>query len=456
MKNSAGLSIVLSLAAILALALAACSSPTNHAAPISPGLYSSSDLSGWLSNLEGALASSDPTDEKIVESIQSGLGAYVTAGRGSTPSTVTPQSLSYSSSFSDGTNSVSWPALSGLVLMPTAASLTKASVPLIAVQHGTQLYRSSAPSRFNPSLLLLRTSPDQSGAGENYVECVIAAYMATAGYIVVMPDYPGFGDDAGSHPYVHSSLGPVVRDAAKAAIALARGSAWKDTVSWNGQVFLFGYSEGGYATLVGARAAQADSSLGLTAAVPADGPYDLSGTMAQLIASKAPELYPYYAPYLFVGYHSIYGDSVYSYSSVFEGSYDMSLPPLFDGTHTAIDIAAVMTDQVPADYLTSQALAGLTSTTNAIYQTLMANDAYRAWTPTGRILFLHCPTDDVVPYANMTVAYQYLHALAPNNVEEQDIQPVDVADKAAEVHTRGLPNAALAALQYIDSLSRAR
>ena len=386
-----------------------------------------------------------------------GLGAYVASGHGKSPSTVTPVSLSYSSAYSDGTHSVSWLSLSGLVLMPTPASLTKASVPLTAFQHGTQFYRSSAPSRFSPALSALAFNSGQVGSGENYIECIIAAYMAAAGYIVVMPDYPGFGADTGTHPYVHSSLGPVVRDAVKAAIALAKGADWKDTVAWNGQVFLFGYSEGGYATLVGAAAAHAYPALGLTAAVPADGTYNLSGTMAQRIASGASELVPSYVPYLIVGYHSIYGDSSFSYSSVFAGDYVSTLPPLFNGAHTSADIdVCVPPNTAPADYLSTQTIADLGDATSLFHLTLQANDAYRGWTPTGQILFLHCPTDDVVPYGNMTAAYNYLTALAPSKIYKQDIQPVDVGVSSADALSRGLPNAALAALQFIDSRSSAR
>lgn len=48
----------------------------------------------------------------------------------------------------------------------------------------------------------------------------MGAALATFGYIVVMPDYPGFGDNTDIHPYVHRSLGDCVRNAILETISL--------------------------------------------------------------------------------------------------------------------------------------------------------------------------------------------------------------------------------------------
>ena len=100
---------------------------------------------------------------------------------------------------------------SGLMWVPVTWGL-RASI--ICYQHGTQVYQECAPSRYNPNPLAVLASPDLTGALQSYVECTVGALMASAGYIVVMPDYVGFGDSTGpDHPYVTMALGDSVRGA---------------------------------------------------------------------------------------------------------------------------------------------------------------------------------------------------------------------------------------------------
>lgn len=205
----------------------------------------------------------------------------------------------------------SW-RLSGLVFMPTCSSGEKISAPIISLQHGTQVNRNNAPSKFDPNPGVFMKEPLRPETDEallNYLECGMGASLAGMGYIVVMPDYPGFGDNSDIHPYVHRSLGDCVRDAVKATVALASADQWKNRISWNGRLYLIGYSEGGYATMVGAKslAAMSGGAIRVTAAIPCDGAYDLSGTMVERILEGRAELNPHYIPYTFIGYEAIYG-----------------------------------------------------------------------------------------------------------------------------------------------------
>ena len=153
---------------------------------------------------------------------------------------------------------------SGLMWVPL--SLGKIlSAPIIAYQHGTEVYWKCAPSRYDPNPLSVLASPDVTGAFLNYMECTTAALMASAGYIVVMADYPGFGDSRASHPYVTLSLGDSVLTmlgAAMSALSSPFASAHP-----NGKIFLIGYSEGGFVTMAAAKTLQ-EHALPVTAAVP--------------------------------------------------------------------------------------------------------------------------------------------------------------------------------------------
>jgi pimeloyl-ACP methyl ester carboxylesterase len=349
--------------------------------------------------------------------------------------------------------SLSW-TLGGLAWLPVAQGGSLPSIPIIAFQHGTEVDRLRAPSFFEPNPVVALgglASRDPEGAIQTYLECMIGAMMATKGYIVVMTDYPGFGGDTGPHPYVHRALGSSVRDiVAKAAIMA--GGDWGDRVSWNGQIYLIGYSEGGYTTMVGAQALQ-ESSLGpnVVAAIPCDGSYDLSGTMLpRILARNTPEPAPYYVPYLIFGYNSVYGPtSAFAFSSIFQPPYDTSLPPFFDGNHGSATINAAMPSAYPYDVLTSGAKADLGNPSSALFQKLQLNDAYRGWTgsPTMKIQMIQCTGDDVIPPGNAEAA---LSAFNSANVPAVIyVDPITVTGVSDQVHARGFPSAILRGFQII-------
>ncbi|MCX7022992.1 MAG: hypothetical protein NT080_00035 [Spirochaetes bacterium] len=280
--------------------------------------------------------------------------------------------------------------------------------------------------------------------------------MATKGYLVVMPDYPGIGADHGPHPYMHRALGSSVRDIVDRAAALvATDTDWSTRVTWNGEIYLIGYSEGGYATMVGARALQDNPVDGGTvvAAVPCDGAYDLSGTMIPRILTPVAEPSPYYVPYMIVGYNAVYGpSSAFGFSRVLAHPYDSDLPELFDGAHGSVEINAAMpADRFPKSALTQVAIDDLGNSSSDLYLKLHASDAYRGWTPDMKIQMIHCPTDDVVPVDNAVNAFGAFND--PEHVPAViSVDPITISsDPTAEVHVRAFPTAILAGFGIICS-----
>jgi hypothetical protein len=466
---------------LLPLAFLGCSQPAGQSKPEEPpslpkaGPWSGSDLASMLASLKlyasifGGASSSYST---YLDRIESMIGDYVTRVRAKPVYSVSSTRLSYSTTYAEGGSSKTWEGLSGLVLVPSSPGGQALSAPVIAFQHGTQIHWRNAPSRFDPdagATLMDFKNPEKGGAMQNYVECLVGIYMAAAGYIVAMPDYPGFGGNRDVHPYVQASLGDVVRDAVKAAAA---SSPWSGKVAWNGRVYLIGYSEGGYATMAGAKSIQLDRSTtslsaALRAVAPCDGPYDLSGTMATRIADGTPELSSYYVPYVLVGLHEIYGDSSFPYAGILKESYATSLPPLFDGTHSGAEISAALAGTLvsgtsPTRYeprlaLTSQAIADLTDASSALHLALEASDAYRGWLPSMRMEIVHCASDDIVPYANAAAAYADFigRGADPRLVALKEVQPVDSGDATSEVHLRAFPSAIAEGFRFIDGIEAA-
>ncbi|MDR6197226.1 lipase family protein [Siphonobacter sp. SORGH_AS_0500] len=144
---------------------------------------------------------------------------------------------------------------SGVVFVPRQAKVV--SYPLLSLQHGTAYDHDNAPSAWNLS------TPSFSQP----------LYFACQGYITVCPDYIGYGKaDMYQHPYEHrKSLAQATVDmlrATKEFLAVKK-------LGWNEQLFLAGYSEGGYATLAALKMLQeqAATEFTVTASSCGSGPY---------------------------------------------------------------------------------------------------------------------------------------------------------------------------------------
>jgi acetyl esterase/lipase len=152
---------------------------------------------------------------------------------------------------------------SGLVSLPVKAP--GASSPVLSYQHGTIFRDAEAPSN-------------------HAVASEVAVVMASLGYIVVAPDYVGYATSKGvPHPYLLSAP-----TAASVVDFLAAAKTWRtqEKVADNQQLFLTGYSEGGYATMAAHRALQDSNSphlQQLRVVVPGAGPYDVQVTLDSLI-----------------------------------------------------------------------------------------------------------------------------------------------------------------------------
>lgn len=152
---------------------------------------------------------------------------------------------------------------SGLVSIPVKSLGSKS--PVLSYQHGTIFRDAQAPSN-------------------NAVASEVSVVMASLGYIVVAADYVGYGVSKGQpHPYLLSAP-----SAAAAIDLLTAAKTWrsKNSVADNNQLFLVGYSEGGYVTMATHRALQQSNSphlQQLRLVVPGAGPYNVQATMDSLI-----------------------------------------------------------------------------------------------------------------------------------------------------------------------------
>ncbi|UJS24357.1 alpha/beta hydrolase family protein [Thiothrix winogradskyi] len=152
---------------------------------------------------------------------------------------------------------------SGIVAVPQKPAGVKS--PLLSFQHGTIFYDRDAPSNDTDA-----KSP--------------VNILASLGYVVVAADYVGYGASLGKpHPYLQRE------PSANAVIDFITASRqWlaEQRLPLNDQLFLTGYSEGGYVTLATQQALEA-AGVPITASVAGAGPYDLRYTLDTLLNTRA-------------------------------------------------------------------------------------------------------------------------------------------------------------------------
>lgn len=152
---------------------------------------------------------------------------------------------------------------SGLVSVPQKPP--GSASPVLSYQHGTIFRDAEAPSN-------------------NVLPNEVAVVLASLGFVVLAPDYVGFGVSRGTpHPYLQATP-----SAAAVNDFLTASEVWRarNQVADNGQLFLSGYSEGGYVTMAAHRELQASGSphlARLRMSVVGAGPYDVQTTLDGLI-----------------------------------------------------------------------------------------------------------------------------------------------------------------------------
>lgn len=284
---------------------------------------------------------------------------------------------------------------SGLLVMPDEAA---GSFPIISYQHGTLTSKVEAPS-------VIGMHP-------------LAVVMASTGYVVCVPDYLGLGSSPGLHPFLHArSLATAVIDILRAT----KQSCIEKGISHNGQFFLMGYSEGGYATMATQREIEQHyrNEFSIAASAPMAGPYDLSGTMVETILSEDHHPFPAYLPYLLLAYNQIY--------KVYPDIRDVFVPPfsgmildLFDGCKMLDEINAAL-PSVPLQMLRKEFLQDfLDRTDHPLMQALRENDLYN-WKPQSPMTLYHSREDEQVPYRNSGKAYE---AFLASGVKEVVLESV--------------------------------
>jgi len=281
---------------------------------------------------------------------------------------------------------------SGALMIPKATS----GFPAISFQHGTETKRT----------LVASENPVMTGEG------VAGIVAASAGFVTFVPDYLGLGVSNILHPYLHAGL-----SAGAVVDMLIAGETFcnKNDIILNHDLYIGGYSEGGYVTMAAQKEIESDKnfSFSLVASAPAAGPYDLYSTVTHFIdLDEYPE--PAFMAYLFTAYNDVYGWN--RLNEIYKEPYAGMMPSLFDGTKTTSQISSELPVKV-SDLFTDDLISLVNSgTKNEITDALQENTLL-SWTPVTPTRLFHSNADEVVPYQNSLTAFQTFKQNGAANIE---------------------------------------
>ena len=266
----------------------------------------------------------------------------------------------------------------GLIIVPDVSC----DVDMLTYCHGTVFDPSDVPS-------------NMSGAGDG-MEIIIGYYYAANGYLTVMPDYLGLGDETtDTHLYVNEKTeASATRDLMVAAKNL------QNTLNYDltGDVMITGYSQGGHAAMSTFKNLNSSSIGGLSieAVGLGSGPYNLSGSQYDMIVND-----PYYPNPEFLLY--VMASCEEAYGNIYNTPSDILRQPYADLYVTNILGQTGEVDWVPS-YYPSMFQAGvyndlIYNNNNPTKQCLQQNNVYD-WYHTKPLEMYYCTGDEIVTPQN--------------------------------------------------------
>lgn len=264
---------------------------------------------------------------------------------------------------------------SGLVCVPA----TNGDYPVLSFQNGTNTLNADAPSEM------------PSDFSYQLVELI-----ASMGYIVVIPDYPGFGESASvPHPYLVRE--PTVTSLVDMLYAVREmASSGLPGIQQVNQYYLLGYSQGGWATLALHKALELDykNDFQLAGSACGAGPYNLYLLLQDMI-NVAVYPMPVYLGYIVNAYID-YNQFTNPVTDIFNEPYASRISALYDGTLTSAEINGQLTTSIP-DLITPGFLAGFASAPeySSVREALSSN-SISAWHTNTPLLLLHGSADTQV------------------------------------------------------------
>lgn len=308
---------------------------------------------------------------------------------------------------------------SGLLCVPSESG----DYPLFSFQNGTNTMNDYAPSEYvtNPAY--------------QFVEII-----ASMGFVVVIPDYPGFGESTDiAHPYLIKE--PTVRSVVDMLYAVKEMIPEElPDLTIKDELYIMGYSQGGWATLALHKALELDYSadFNLKGSVCGAGPYNLNLIFERMAGIDTYPM-PVYPGYI-INAFSVYDQFTNPVSDILKEPYATRLPDLYKGTLSSDQINSQLTTSVP-DLFTSGFLSGFsTDEKYATVRSSLTGNSIAAWNTAIPLFLIHGGGDTTVdPISTENIYNDMIQSGTPAQIIKKEILPgLDHGDAVVPAMIKGV------------------
>jgi pimeloyl-ACP methyl ester carboxylesterase len=305
---------------------------------------------------------------------------------------------------------------SGLICVPTKPG----DYPVISFQNGTNTINANSPSE----------------APYNYQ---MIGLVASMGYVVVVPDYPGFGASSNiPHPYLVKE--PMVRSMIDLLYAVNElpGTELPDLTIKN-EYFLIGYSLGGWSSLALHKELEINhkNEFNLGGSVCGAGPYDILLLLKNMMALETYHM-PVYIGYILNAYTS-YEQFSNPVNDIMNEPYASRIGSLYNGILGMSQINAQLTTSI-SELITPGFLSGFeTASQYATVREALIQNSISPWKTNTPLLLIHGSGDTQVdPVSTEDIYIRMIEAGTLPGLIEKIILPGDHGDVAVPAIIKGI------------------
>ena len=266
---------------------------------------------------------------------------------------------------------------------------------MLSFQNGTNTLHAKAPS-------------------ENYNDYLfqLIEAVASAGFVVVMPDYLGFGSSSTMyHPYLHkeSTVGSVT-DLFRAVREMVEESY---SFTLTKETYLMGYSQGGWATMALKKHIEQNlsSEFELKATSCGAGPYNLAEVAGVILSAKTYEM-PYFLAYIMNSYIQS-GEITLTYADIFNPPYSGNdyISNLFNGKNDPDYINSKLSTNISTLFVKDFVDNVATGSKYASVRKALSDNSVEAWKTNTPMVIVYGTKDTfVTPTVSSRIYSEFLAA----------------------------------------------
>jgi len=314
--------------------------------------------------------------------------------------------------------------VSGVLVLPTGLPdivNSTLGLSMVSDDHGTIFANREAPTLINSTI----GTPPVSSA---------LILTSIGGFATLQPDYIGFGDSNDHyHPFImKKSLANATVD----FIKTVKTFATENDIKLNNQLFLTGYSEGGYAAMATLKKIEDENltDLKVTMAAPMAGPYALKPMSDIVLSSDTLGEVPSFMANVGYAYAKAYNQDI---ETVINEPYASKLPTLFNGdlNRTQIDPQLVNETKGATGLFVGNFVSNYFTDDNHWFKQAMIENNLHTWAPKTPLRLVHCKGDNVIPYSISEGTYAMMKYINP----ETNVSLVPVEATLAATHPEKYP-----------------